>query len=144
MNNDTIFIKPYKYELIGELGGSEISIMYTPMGAGAIPYLEIIDTDGTHNFRGKEISKDVVLGLTLVSVDMSKHLPGAPSKCLSLLVPDVNLLNQKDTSALVHTKCIQTIGVAASLPPMAHVGQVESYHIINLIGTASDGGPHPL
>jgi|GEM_PF-6593174 hypothetical protein len=144
MDNDALFIKPYKYELIGELSGSEINIIYTPMGAGAIPYLEIIDKDGTHNFSGKEINKDVVLGLTLVSVDMSKHLPGAPSKCLSLLVPDVNLLDQKDASALVHTKCIQTIKAAASVSPMAHVGQVESYHIINLIGTASNGGGHPL
>jgi len=53
MNNDAIFIKPYKYELSGELSGSEISIMYTPIGVGARPYLEIIDKDGTHNFSGK-------------------------------------------------------------------------------------------
>ncbi len=139
MTND-IFIKPYTYEL----HGSGISITYIPIDVGAIPSLTIQDKDGTHNFKGKDIIKDDVLELSLVSVNMSKHLAGAPNVCLSLLVPEVNLLNQKDTSALVHTKGIITTRRASSLPPNAHVGQIDSYEIINLTGTASNSGVHPL
>jgi hypothetical protein len=63
-------------------------------------------------------------------------------------VPEVNLLKNDasafNASALVHTKCIQTTRVASSLPPGAHVGQVDSYHVINLTGIASNSGGHPL
>lgn len=140
MSDEIAFIKPYTYEL----HGNGISITYTPKGVGAIPHLTIQDKDGTHNFNGNNINQSTSLLLTLVSVDMPNRLLGAPNVCFSLLVPEVNLLNQKDASALVHTKCIITTRRASSLPPTAHVGQVDSYEVIKLTGTASNSGIHPL
>lgn len=131
------FVSPYSYSL----KGTHISVIYAPIGPGAVPSLVYKDkTFGTLHFIGKNISSVDVPNLgVLVSVTLgtSKHMPGAPPQPLfTILLPKVNLLNQKGSSAPIYTIGITTSYKAVSLPPSAHIGQVESYVITQLNGTA--------
>jgi hypothetical protein len=132
-------ISPYQYRL----SGNGIRVTYTPMGPGAVPNLVYKDKKfGTLHFTDQEIRCVDVPDLgTLVSVTLgtAKLIEGAPPQPLfTFLLPKVNLLNQKKASAAIHTIGITTSYKSASLPPSAHIGQVESYIITNLSGTASN------
>ncbi len=131
------FINPYQYHLSGNC----ISVMYTPMGPGAVSNLVYNNKKfGTFHFTNKEIHcVDIPELGTLVSITLGtlKPIPGAPPQPLfTFLLPKVNLLNKKNTSASFHTIGITTSYKAASLPSSARIGQAESYVITNLIGTA--------
>jgi hypothetical protein len=138
-SGQTMFVSPYQYQL----SGNGTSITYIPVGPGAVPSLVYKDKIfGTLHFIGKNINTVNVPNLgTLVSVTLGtpKIMPGAPPQPLfTILLPQVNLLNKKGASARISTVGIKTSYKAASLPPSAHIGQVESYIITNLRGTASN------
>lgn len=138
MTMNIVLTEPYTYELSSKKG---LIINYTPKNSDGIPFLTIEHArkDCIWIFKDKEIIQDEALELNLVTVDLSKHLSkdlmGAPSICLSLLVPKVLLIKTKDSSASVETYCIKTTRKAAT-PPETKIGQDDSYEIIELTGTA--------
>lgn len=131
-----MFVNPYEYELNG--GGIKIS--YIPMGAGAVPHFIYEDAKyGKLTFMGKgKINQIDVPGLgTLISVNLGKIEPGSTSPIFTILLPQVNLLDKKGASALVHTIGITTIHKSSGLPPQFYLGQTETYTKVSMIGTAS-------
>jgi hypothetical protein len=113
-----------------------LNIFYTREGPhGVPPALEIEDQDYKHTFKGAEITESKVQELDMVTVDISKHAPGAPLICLSLLLPKVNLKDPQDVES-VTTFCIKTTRKSVSIAPEYHIGQDDSYEIIELTGKA--------
>jgi hypothetical protein len=138
-SSQALFVSPYQYQL----SGNGTSITYIPVGPGAVPSLVYKDKIfGTLHFIGKNINTINVPNLgTLVSVTLGtqKIKPGAPPQpVFTILLPQVNLLNKKGASASIQTVGIKTSYKTSSLPPSAHIGQVESYIITDLRGTASN------
>jgi hypothetical protein len=121
-----------------EVSNSEkkLNVLYTPKDPrGVSPNLKIKDMDKEYSFKGDEITENKVQELDLITVDISTHQPGAPLVCLSLLVPKVNLKDPQDVESLT-TFCIKTTRKSGSIPPEYHIGQEDSYEIIELTGKA--------
>lgn len=113
-----------------------LSIFYTRAGPHGIPSKLTIEWQNCkRNFEGNEITESKVQELDMVTVDVSKHIPGAPLICLSLLLPKVNLNSPEDAES-VTTFCIKTTRKAGSIGPEYHIGQDDSYEIIELSGKA--------
>jgi hypothetical protein len=146
LSSQALFVSPYQYQL----GGNGTSITYKPIGPGAVPILVYKNKIfGTLHFTGKNISTVNVPNLgTLISVTLGtqKIMPGSSHRPLfTILLPQVNLLNKKDASTSIHAIGIRTSYKASSLPPSVHIGQVESYIITDLRGTAfNSNGIIPL
>jgi hypothetical protein len=114
-----------------------LSIFYTRAGPHGIPSKLTIEWQNCkRNFEGNEITENKVQEVDMVTVDISKHIPGAPLICLSLLVPKINLKDQKDAES-VATFCIKTTRKPSSISPEYHIGQDDSYEIIELNGKAN-------
>ncbi|MGB9930002.1 MAG: hypothetical protein ACPK85_16665 [Methanosarcina sp.] len=113
-----------------------LSIFYTRAGPHGIPSKLTIEWQNCkRNFEGNEITESKVQELDMVTVDVSKHIPGAPLICLSLLLPKVNL-NGPEGAESVATFCIKTTRKSGSIGPEYHIGQDDSYEIIELNGKA--------
>jgi hypothetical protein len=114
-----------------------LNIFYTRAGPHGVPSKLTIEwQDCKHNFEGKEITESKVQELDTVTVDLSKRQPGAPLICLSLLLPKVNLNGPEDAESIA-TFCIKTTRKAGSIGPEYHIGQDDSYKIIELNGKAN-------
>lgn len=112
-------------------------IKYTREGPNGVPaVLTIEHQDCIKTFKGKEITESKVQELDMVTVDISKHQPGAPLMCLSLLIPKVYLENPQKPEP-VTTFCIKTTRKAGSIGPEYNIGQDDSYEITELNGEAT-------
>lgn len=113
-----------------------LNIFYTREGPNGIPSnLTLEYQNCKRTFEGNEITESKVQELDIVTVDLSKNMPGAPLVCLSLLLPKVNLNGPQDAES-VTTFCIKTTRKAGSIGPEYHIGQDDSYEIIELNGDA--------
>lgn len=126
------FAKPNHYELTG--GG--IDVMFLPMGLGGKPHLTYQDAQRTLQFVGDQIR---IAGLpdlgSVVSVTLVLT-PDSGSTTFSVILPDVNLDNQRGSSAHIHTDGITTQHRFSLIPQLLR-GQLERYHVTRLAGTAS-------
>jgi hypothetical protein len=64
-----------------------LNIFYTRAGPHGVPSKLTVEWQNCkRSFEGNEITENKVQELDMVTVDLSKHIPGAPLICLSLLV----------------------------------------------------------
>jgi hypothetical protein len=126
-------VKPDHYTLHGH----GIAVTYLPVGAGGLPHFSYQDAHRSLNFTGTQIRTVDVPDLgTVVSVTLALTVD-AGSTTFSILIPIVNLQNQKGASAVVHTEGITTTR-RLSIVPQLNLGQVESYVVVPLSGNASN------
>lgn len=119
-----------------QLSGSGINVTYTPIGAGGLAHLQYQDTHRTLSFNGDQIRKlDVPDIGTVVSVTLSLTVDSG-STTFSVLIPKVNLLNQRGASASIRTEGITTVH-RFSIVSAFNMGQEEIYSITAMTGTAS-------
>ena len=119
-----------------ELTGHGIDVRYLPVGVGGLPHLSYHDAQRSLQFVGDQIRTVAVADLgTMVSVTLVLT-PDSGSTTFSVLLPHVNLDNQRGSSATVHTDGITTHH-RFSLVPQLLRGQLERYHVTPLHGTAS-------
>lgn len=112
-------------------------IMYTRKGPNGVPAVLTIEfPDCKKIFKGEEITESEVQELDMVTVDLSKHQPGASLVCLSLLIPTVYLENPQKAEP-VTTFCIKTTRKPGSIGPEYHIGQDDSYEVTELNGEAT-------
>lgn len=127
-----IFAKPNLYEL----SGHGIDITFLPVGAGGLAHFSYQDAHRSMQFSGNQIRSVEVADLgTLVSVTLVLT-PDSGSTTFSVLLPHVNLDNQRGSSAPVHTDGITTHHRFALSPQLLR-GQLERYHVTPMHGTAS-------
>lgn len=135
-STDVQLTSPNQYQF----SGHGIHVSYLPSGAGGVSHLTYQDTHRTVSFSGDQDIRKVEtpdLG-TLVSVTLS-ILPDVGSTTFSLVVPLVNLVNQRGSSAAVHTFGVTTMHSMPFAGPSHQLGQRESYTVTLLSGTASLG-----
>ena len=124
------FISPNIYQLSG--GG--LHVTYSTTGIAGLPHFHYQDAFQTRDFTGPEIRTTKTEIGTLVTVTIRMTVDSG-STSFSLLVPVVNLTGPTDKEP-VHTIGITTVHrfsvVAAFMK-----GQIESYSVTNLSGTAA-------
>jgi hypothetical protein len=119
-----------------ELSGHGIEITFLPVGAGGIAHLSYQDAHRSLQFSGEQIRTVAVADLgTVVSVTLVLT-PDSGSTTFSVLLPQVNLDNQRGSSAPIHTDGITTHHRFSLIPQLLR-GQLERYHVTPLQGTAS-------
>jgi hypothetical protein len=126
------FAKPNLYELTG----GDIDVTFLPMGLGGKPHLTYQDAQRTLQFTGDQIRIVALPDLgSVVSVTLVLT-PDSGSTTFSVILPDVNLDNQRGSFAHVHTDAITTQHRFSLIPQLLR-GQLERYHVTRLTGTAS-------
>jgi hypothetical protein len=126
------FAKPNLYEL----SGHGIDVTFLPVGAGGLAHFSYQDAHRSLQFSGDQIRTVAVADLgTIVSVTLVLT-PDSGSTTFSVLLPDVNLDNQRGSSAPVNTDGITTHHRFSLIPQLLR-GQLERYHVTPLHGTAS-------
>src|SRR5262249_36064880 len=114
------------------LRGHHLHLTYATSGIDGKPSMSYQDTHESKSFRGDEIrTVECDLG-TLVSVTLRMTVD-VGSTTLSLFVPRIRIA--QGTTATVNTECVTTIH---SMPfaPQAAQGQLDTYHVIPVHGTA--------
>jgi hypothetical protein len=118
-----------------DLSGHGVAITYLPTGAGGLAHFTYQDHQRTESFSGNQIRRVQVPDLgTVVSVTIVPTVD-AGSTTFSVLIPDINLPNQRGASTPVITEGISTVH-KFSILPAANQGQRETYTVIPLRGTA--------
>jgi hypothetical protein len=126
------FAAPDVYELTG--GG--VSVTYLPTGAGGLAHLTYQDPQRTLNFSGAQIRRVKVADLgTIVSVTIVPTVDSG-STTFSILIPAVNLPNQRGASTFISTDGVTTVH-KFSIVPALNQGQRETYTVTSMTGTAS-------
>jgi hypothetical protein len=126
------FAKPNHYEL----SGHGIDVTFLPVGAGGVAHFSYQDAHRAMQFSGNQIRSVPVPDLgTVVSVTLVLT-PDSGSTTFSVLLPQVNLDNQRGSSAPISTDGITTHH-RFSLVPQLLRGQLERYHVTPMHGTAS-------
>lgn len=124
--------KPDHYTMHG--GG--ITVTFLPTGAGGVAHLTYQDPHRTLNFSGNQIRSVEVPDVgTLVSVTLTL-LIDAGSTTFTVLIPVVNLQNHTGASTVIHTEGITT-NHRFSIAPQLLIGQIETYTVTPMTGTAS-------
>jgi hypothetical protein len=126
------FIKPDVFEL----SGHGIDITFMPVGAGGLAHFSYQDAQRSLTFTGDQIRSVPVSDLGIVVSVTLVLTPDSGSTTFSVLIPRVNLDNQRGASAPVHTDGITTHH-RFSLVPQLLRGQLERYHLTPMHGTAS-------
>jgi hypothetical protein len=127
-----IFAVPDSYQL----SGHGISVSFLPIGPGGLAHFTYHDAHRTLQFTGNQIRKVEVPDLgTVVSVTLVPTIDSG-STTFSLLLPQVNLVNQRGASVEVVTEGITT-GHRFSIVPGLNFGQREFYRVTQMTGTAS-------
>jgi hypothetical protein len=118
-----------------DLSGHGVTITYLPTAAGGLAQLTYQDHQRTEHFSGNQIRKVQVPDLgTVVSVTIVPTVDTG-STTFSVLIPNINLPDQRGASAPVVTEGISTVH-KFSILPAANQGQRETYTVIPLHGTA--------
>ena len=126
------FAKPNLYEL----SGHGIDVTFLPVGAGGVAHFSYQDAHRSMQFAGEQIRTVEVGDLgTIVSVTLVLT-PDSGSSTFSVLLPHVNLENQRGSSVSVSTDGITTHHRFSLIPQLLR-GQLERYHVTPLHGSAS-------
>jgi hypothetical protein len=125
------FISPNFYELAG--GG--ISVSYIPSGAGGQAFFTYHDGNRTLSLHGAEVHRVEVPNLgSVVSVTTVPTVDNGFTT-FSILIPAVNLPNQRGALAPITSEGITTVH-RFSLVPALNGGQRECYTVTEMRGTA--------
>lgn len=115
-----------------QLSGHHLHVSFTTTGIDGKPHLTYQDAHQSKSFRGDEIRVvECDLG-TLVSVTLRMTVDMG-STSFSLLIPRMQIT--QGTTAAVHTYCITTLH-RFSIAPQLDQGQLDTYTVVNLQGTA--------
>jgi hypothetical protein len=116
-----------------QLSGSHIHITYTTTGIDGKPTLTYQDPHQGKSFRGDEIrTVECDLG-SLVSVTLRTTIDSGTTS-LSVFIPRMRI-NQGEHAA-VRTECVITVHRFTLLPPQLMHGQLDTYGVVALQGTA--------
>jgi len=119
-----------------ELSGGDVNVTFLPTGAGGLAHLTYRDSQRTLNFSGDQIRKVEVPDLgTIVSVTIVQTVDSG-STTFSILIPAVNLPNQRGASTFICTDGITTVH-KFSIVPGLNQGQRENYTVTHMTGTGS-------
>ena len=119
-----------------QLSGGGIDVSYLPTGAGGVAHFTYHDPQRTLQFMGNEIRTVEVPDLgTVVSVTLVLTVDSG-STTFSVLFPKVNLPDRLGASAAIRTEGITTFH-RFSIVPVFNQGQLETYTVTALYGTAS-------
>jgi hypothetical protein len=122
------FIQPNLYVLSG--GG--IHVTYTTSGFDGQPHFTYTSPFVTHTFTGNQIKTEPCVLGTLVSVTIL-HTVDSGSTTFTVLIPRINL-NQGEALAIT-TEGITTHHRFSIFPAAMH-GQLDTYGVVTLTGTA--------
>lgn len=116
------------------LSGHHLHVTYATTGIAGQPTLTYQDPQQSKSFHGNEIRTiaDSDLG-TLVSVTL-RITPDVGSTTLSVLIPRMRI--SPWSIAPVHTYCITTVHSTPFIAPGAVQGQLDTYTVTNVHGTA--------
>lgn len=129
-------IQPFATPDSYQFSGDGITVSYLPTGAGGLTHFTYHDPQRTLTFTGNQVRRVEVPDLgTVVSVTLVNTVDSG-STTFSLLLPAVNLPNQRGASATVATEGITTVH-RFSIVPGLNYGQREFYKVTRMIGTAS-------
>jgi hypothetical protein len=116
-----------------QLSGHHLHITYSPSGIDGKPSMIYHDSHQSISFKSNEIrTVECDLG-TLVSVTL-RTKPDVGSTTLSLVIPRMRI--SPTSVAAVHTECITTVHSMGFIRPEAVQGQLDTYTITNVQGTA--------
>jgi hypothetical protein len=114
------------------LTGHHLNITYSTTSLDGQPTLTYQDAHEAKSFRGSEIrSMECDLG-TLVSVTIRMTVDMG-STTISIFIPRMQI--DQGTTAAVHTYCVTTLH-SLSIAPQLSRGQLDTYDLTNLHGTA--------
>lgn len=115
------------------LSGQHVHLTYSPSSVDGKPTMTYQDSHQSKSFKGDEIRKiECDLG-TLVSVTL-RITPDVGSTTLSVFIPRMRITPVSVAS--VHTDCVTTVHSMPFAPPQAVQGQLDSYTVTTLHGTA--------
>jgi hypothetical protein len=115
-----------------QLTGSHIHITYTTSSVDGTPTMTYQDPYQGMAFSDDEIRRvECDLG-TLVSVTLPMTVD-AGAASLSVLIPRMRI--EQGTLAAIHTECVTTVHRSSAIPS-SHVGQLDTYRVVPLHGTA--------
>lgn len=116
-----------------QLSGHHLHVTYSPSGIDGKPHMTYQDTHQSKSFKGDEIrAVECDLG-TLVSVTL-RITVDVGSTTLSVLIPRMRV--SPVSAAAVHTECITTVHSTPFALPNAIQGQLDTYTVTSLRGTA--------
>jgi hypothetical protein len=116
-----------------QLSGHHLHVTYSPTGIDGKPHMTYQDTHQSKSFKGDEIrAVECDLGY-LVSITLRLTVD-VGSTTLSVLIPRMRI--SPTSVAAVHTECITTVHSMPFAPPAAVQGQLDSYTVTSLRGTA--------
>jgi hypothetical protein len=128
-SNTTPTVTPNLYQLSGQ----HIHVTYSPSGSDGKPTLSYQDAHQSKSFKGNEIrAMECDVGM-LVSVTL-RATPDVGSTSLSVLIPRIRI--SPLSVAQVHTDCITTLHSTPFAPPQTVQGQLDTYTVTSLHGTA--------
>ncbi len=125
------FISPNFYELTG--GG--ITVSYIPSGAGGQAFFTYHDGHRTLSFHGVAIRRVEVPDLGAVVSVTTVPSVDSGSTTFSILIPAVNLPDQRGAMATIASEGITTVH-RFSLVPALNGGQRELYTVTKMRGVA--------
>jgi hypothetical protein len=115
-----------------QLTGSHLHITYTTSSIRGTPTMTYQDPYQGMSFQGDEIREvECDLG-TLVSVTLRMTVD-AGSTSLSVLIPRARI--EQATITAIHTDCVTTVHRFSAIPSF-HLGQLDTYRVVPLHGTA--------
>ena len=118
---------------LDQLSGHHLHVTYSPSAIDGKPSMTYQDTHQSKSFKGDEIrTVECDLG-TLVSVTL-RITPDVGSTTLSVVIPRMRI--SPVSVAAVHTECITTVHSTPFAPPAAIQGQLDTYTVTSLRGTA--------
>jgi hypothetical protein len=116
-----------------QLSGPHLHVTYSPAGIDGKPHMTYQDSHQSKSFKATDIrTVECDLG-TLVSVTL-RVTPDVGSTTLSVLIPRMRI--SPVSVAAVHTECITTVHSMPFAPPAAVQGQLDTYTVTSLRGTA--------
>ncbi|HET7505819.1 MAG TPA: hypothetical protein VFK02_32595 [Kofleriaceae bacterium] len=115
------------------LSGPHLHVSYSPTGLDGKPSMTYQDAHQSKSFKGDEIrTLECDLG-TLVSVTI-RAMPDVGSTSVSLFIPRMKI--SPVSAAQVTTDCVTTQHSTPFAVPDAIQGQLDTYTVTNLHGTA--------
>jgi hypothetical protein len=115
------------------LSGHHLHVTYSPAGIDGRPTMTYQDAHQSKSFKGEDIrTVESDLG-TLVSVTL-RMTPDVGSTTLSVIIPRIRITPV--SIAHVRTECITTVHSTPFAPPQSIQGQLDTYTVTSLHGTA--------
>lgn len=116
-----------------QLSGHHVHVTFSPSSVDGKPILTYQDSHQSISFKGNDIrTVECDLGI-LVSVTL-RTKPDVGSTSLSVVIPRMRI--SPTSIAAVHTECITTVHSMGFIRPEFVQGQLDTYTVTNLHGTA--------